>query len=647
MSLRMLSALAFSICSSTGCVAESELELDVRASDEIEAEDDDANETTDVARRVAPDAATPRSPEATTVCGQERAPSLVAVEPTLADQYVVAGDDLRIDVDNRHPVPGRAIVSVSVLSERGSQTLPDVVAIPIAAGVGRATTVRVPVAALGLPTDALAVAGHLEIVTRVEYDDGTDTVADASLSLSFHPVVDGWQIYDEFTRLGRYHGGALTARMQRWTAEHPDARIGAAFVHQVSSDTDWNPGPEPLDDHGGHEDDHDHAHAYARSDDRGAAAPDQAGPSGFAETRGPSAFPTVKLCLKQTTTYTDAGHGEDYWTTSAPYPRSVPGVIVEVRRSGALLFAGPLGDGIGVGDPGKGCTPSIGGTGTFAIRAFTYAEVQDNDIIVDGDFGDTVFELPSVVVTTMGTHTVTYSPGTFEANVMAVAAQGLYRHAGGLSNKVFSIHTNAGSSRADPNYSGNTAEIFIATGDSTKKFIIAHELGHAVGGQATGGRLVNNDCSFSSVSCPSAGSHSMTSKENSACAIGEGYAHFYSADIWNNHYEDDCSFEYWGSGTPAIDCENGMLDYPQAYMENECAPTYGGRGVELDWLRQLWDVHTEGSEPSMNQMLGWMSSAAVWNATNGYSRLNTAADAVGGAINTNWDNRKAQNGVMH
>lgn len=649
--LRALCMLALSLAPLTGCLAEPGSEIEP----ELENAERDAFEPAFLPPgadpELDPDASLPTIVGATTVCGRERAPALVMVEPTVTDQHVAPGQALHLDVENHHAASGRAVISVSVLSEHGHPTSPDLVVAPIAGGIGRVTTVDVPVDALGLPTAVLALAGHIEVTTRVVYEDGTDTVVDTALRLSFHPTTGGWQIYDEPTRVERYRGGALSAEALRWAAAHPDVRFGPASVRKVAEGTDWTPTPDPLDEHvpaattAG--DDHDHDAYASPTADPVAATHDHSGPSALAAVDDPDAFSSVKLCLKQSTIYTDAGHGEDSWTFNNSYQRSVAGGFIEVRRNGALLFSGPLGDGIGAGDPGKGCTPTLAGTGTFEILAFSSAVVQGNDIVVDGDIGDMAYFLPDVTVTTSGTHEVGFSTGTFEFNVMAAAAQGLYTHAGGLSGRDFAIHTNADSSYADPSYSNGTAEIYIATGDSQKKFIITHELGHAVGGMATGGRLVDNNCTFSSPSCPGAGSHAMTSQEYSACAIGEGFGHFYAADVWNSHNEDDCAFEYWGAGTPAIDCENGMVDYPQAYMENECDESYAGRGVELDWLRQFWDVHTEGGQPSMNAMLDWMSSAVAWGTTNGYSRLNTAANAVGGSINANWDNRKQHNGVMH
>ncbi|MCA9710152.1 MAG: hypothetical protein KDK70_30210 [Myxococcales bacterium] len=590
-------------------------------------------------------------PGAGSVCGQERAPALLVVDPAAAEQLVAPGQTLRLELENHHASSGVATIDVDVHHERGGQTFPSIHEVTLLGGVGRTTVVELPVGALGLPTAPLALSGQLVVTARVDYDDGTDTVVDGATRLFFHPADGGWRIYDEATRTERYRGGALDDDMQRWAAEHPGARFGPAWIEKVADDTSWRPTTDGLD---GAEPEPEHAHGDApASADHLALAPGSAAlPSAAGELAvgaGPAAFTTVKFCFEQKSLFTDAGHGEDYWTSNTNTARSVAGTRITIYRNGSPSTQW-LGDGIGDDDPGKGCTTSFAPAATFTFRAYARAMVQGNEIDVESVQSEsTVFDLPQSIYVggAGGTYDVTYDPGSDLFNVMAAASQGLYRHAGGLSGKTFDIRVHADDSYASTNYAGNSALIYIEDGDEAKKFIITHELGHTVGGQATGGRLVGNDCSFDSISCPSSGSHSMTSKEYSNCAIGEGFAHFYAADIWNDHYENSCVFEYWGSGTPAIDCEGSSASYPSAYMESACDPTYDGRGVELDWLRQFWDVHTEGSDPSMNQMLAWMDGATAWGTTNGYDRLDAAANAYGGAINSNWDGNKGANGVDH
>jgi hypothetical protein len=178
-------------------------------------------------------------------------------------------------------------------------------------------------------------------------------------------------------------------------------------------------------------------------------------------------------------------------------------------------------------------------------------------------------------------------------------------------------------------------------------------MGHAIGDFGTGGKLINGNVSMNSATCPAtANDHSIGSQEWVSGAMIEGWGHFFAADVFNDDSEADCGFEYYkttfSDSSPAIDCESGNSPYVLAYMENECGPTVDNRGVELDWLRQFWDVHTNGGGISFNTMLTtWINNANTWTNTTAYDELDAEANSVGGTLNANWDGMKSANGVDH
>ena len=132
----------------------------------------------------------------------------------------------------------------------------------------------------------------------------------------------------------------------------------------------------------------------------------------------------------------------------------------------------------------------------------------------------------------------------------------------------------------------------------------------------------------------------MSSKEHSQCAIGEGWAHFVAARVWNSQSELNCNFRYW-SGVEEVPCDHGNSSWPLGYMRSECIGDHSGKGNELDWMRQFWDVHTRGANaPSLNDMVDWVNTAAAWGTSDGFNKLNQAANTVGGRLDTNWDNYK-------
>lgn len=213
---------------------------------------------------------------------------------------------------------------------------------------------------------------------------------------------------------------------------------------------------------------------------------------------------------------------------------------------------------------------------------------------------------------------------------------------------------------------------------STGKYNFTHEIGHRVTQKIVGGKAQGNcadlqDDTSGSGHCPSNPPvlpvtarkiHSMTSIEFQRCAFSEGAAYFYAVDIFNRHDQDDCVFRYYGFEQspydyyPTVNCEDGANHrpgdyYPAAFMETVCTawgPAWAGRGVELDWMRTFWGVHTSGSTPpSYNAMLLWMKNAADWSSGSPtvFEALDDRAELQGGALNGNWEAAAPANGIDH
>ncbi len=91
--------------------------------------------------------------------------------------------------------------------------------------------------------------------------------------------------------------------------------------------------------------------------------------------------------------------------------------------------------------------------------------------------------------------------------------------------------------------------IYMSPGQWQRKFIAGHEYGHKILSFTAG---YTNDCSFNG------GGHSMTSVEYGSCAAMEGWAHFVSADIWNNGHTGENpggKLVYWNSNSTVYDVE--------------------------------------------------------------------------------------------
>jgi len=204
---------------------------------------------------------------------------------------------------------------------------------------------------------------------------------------------------------------------------------------------------------------------------------------------------------------------------------------------------------------------------------------------------------------------------------------------------------------------------------------MAHEMGHAIAG-ARDGDLLRGGCDEDDSACPSdpsqssSMSHAMGSREKQGCAFQEAFGHFYAADVFNSHRHENCVFRYYKNyeqnadfGKPTVDCEAsndahnfGVVDGPDtpssvyrvAYMENKpCSSPFTRRGVEVDWMRVLWDVHTNGEGVSFTKMLNWMADAIDGWDDDIFGELNRTANDAGGTLKTNWNATSHFYGIDH
>jgi hypothetical protein len=188
--------------------------------------------------------------------------------------------------------------------------------------------------------------------------------------------------------------------------------------------------------------------------------------------------------------------------------------------------------------------------------------------------------------------------------------------------------------------------------------------------------------------------HSMGSKEVQTCAFSEAWGHFYAADVWNSHSDEECSFSYYkrdilesnescssnsdcetGStclaslcyAQPVVDCRPGSgltcsgsecthparagqnYGYALRHLEQTCGGSFDDRGSEVDWLRTFWTVHTRGSSPpSFTRMREWMSASfAFLTSGTPYVRIDYEANKEAGSLKDNWNYAKSRYGVDH
>ena len=371
---------------------------------------------------------------------------------------------------------------------------------------------------------------------------------------------------------------------------------------------------------------------------------------------------TIKFCFQGEAYFTDNGYveggvSEDYWPTDQYRP--LGGAKVKVVSGGVTRFDGNVGDGIGTGDPGEGCTPTL--TVPSANTQYTfyhYSTLAKTAAANGGTHTLNVRHVPLSGFNDQHAHnvvmTVTHTGGigTFNINfiaaeeidttmrLQAAAAHVLKRIATVATSSTFHVFWDETEdlSRYDDGV------VFMTTDGTTEKFLIGHELGHALAdcyGHAVGG-----NCGYNDSQCGSVGHH-MGSKEYQTCAFTEGIANFFAAVSWNFIGESDCIYGYNFS---AINCEGSQSNWPVKYMETECYNTsFTDKGVEIDWLRQFWDVRTNGGGISMTVMADWLISGwsqvpfGAW--VDPYAQLDASANSEGGTLNSNWDGAKGANGI--
>ena len=391
-----------------------------------------------------------------------------------------------------------------------------------------------------------------------------------------------------------------------------------------------------------------------------------------------SADATVRFCFEHEVDFIDSGEElstsctsyspdrcEDDWTTNDSY--AVRGIRVKVEKNiggtYTQIWSNYTDD--GDGSDGAGCTPALDpsgvNTGYYKFTVYSRAKVKGNYVYSRNTSDELASQTWVTYVATDGlTYTYSFNPSTSSYikerfDVLDAATHALYDVHYGMNLRYYYFELDPSESNR---YDSDDHRIYIdadGTGP-TRKFIIGHELGHAVLDDIMGSNYIN-DCSSSDTggTCTSAaGQHGVTTKEFQSCAMNEGHSHFYASAAFNSASETDCYLHHWGSGRGTINCESGSNstnNYSTLYMENECSATsHDGKGVELDWWRTFWDLRTNSSV-TYADMKSWLedgSARAVWDDDDVYEALDDEANSIGGTFDSTWSTAaQTYNGIDH
>jgi hypothetical protein len=281
-------------------------------------------------------------------------------------------------------------------------------------------------------------------------------------------------------------------------------------------------------------------------------------------------------------------------------------------------------------------------TSGFSIRVYGYAtDSADNYVRIHNspnDFSSYPGQTYSILLTNVSPTaggSNTYHVGSYNSKwtAMAALAFGLYRYHDGLSDKAFHVGMDdtqaygASAHYGDSNDHITDGRHYIKLGNgtvdedgnpatpSTKfKFIVTHELGHAIAAIYYGdhddavdgsepnvnlGNFILPDACLNIASVP-VSSYSIATKEWNSVGFREGFAHFISAKIWNNK-ETEGTFTWFAQAHDLERYNFGASNNAGGRLENQCcagggcAASWEGAGTNEDWVRFLWDWYTNTS----------------------------------------------------
>lgn len=331
-----------------------------------------------------------------------------------------------------------------------------------------------------------------------------------------------------------------------------------------------------------------------------------------------SASAAVRVCVRWQAKTVDSGHGEDRiaWADSPGAIVTAYGVRIQYALSGTSNWT--------TRDTGasSGCVDLPNPPSTYDIRVFEMVADENLNRIRyhdggDGEFGlfpgATYSHLVTGVVLQDGANYLDVGGWSHNSTTMATASM-MSRYFPGLSSysKIHISDDNSckGSSAhhctGDCRYSWGQAYVRLMTdnlqikdgmvgfcGNHTRrKFVVAHEIGHARAIAYQRGKEPNVDESYNNGSVADCSSelYSMRSEEWNSVSFREGFAHFAALWTFNYHWESG-GFIRWFEPLP-FDAELNDPSVTGGWIGNTCGGVTDGRGTNLDAMRLFWDWTT-------------------------------------------------------
>jgi hypothetical protein len=252
-------------------------------------------------------------------------------------------------------------------------------------------------------------------------------------------------------------------------------------------------------------------------------------------------------------------------------------------------------------------------------------------------------------------------------NIMATVGFALFTQNGGATGHTFKIFTENCPGLAAGTSCQILNNLHISSSHDTKKYVIAHELGHMVMRFCNDERTTVFDSGGTTGDCDGVGGN-LELKQFQSAAANEGAAWFYAASVFNRRTDADCEFgrslDFNEDGVFTNEeefpsCEGEPATEPWAnldYLGNECTGTLTYRAVRFDYARALWDLIQDAPGGNGQRMTfadvcdQWNQARPdTWDPDGGSAnddppqRLLDAASTLG--FLTEWNNVDNANGI--
>jgi hypothetical protein len=371
---------------------------------------------------------------------------------------------------------------------------------------------------------------------------------------------------------------------------------------------------------------------------------------------------TYTFCVKWTYRFTDQ-IAEDFLLHTAGQSTGIQPAafaLQSISRDGTIVRQPTY-----LGDSGCASVPAVAGQYTVTFqpamkRSATWFFIYDNNTSEFKTFS-WFGNLPGLA---SGTQTINIASAQFAVtNVAAVAALMLTRkHEALTANVIHTVYALQSCLATDPfSTCAAPSTMWLGQGDASRKFVIAHEMGHMLQ-QSMWGRMKADTgvtfspepvlCTCNNVTMPGDRKHCMQSLEYSNAAQSEGFAHFVAADLFNDKDQNDAFFSYYKTFTISENPLNIIhpplwinISGPWRWMDGLCATDWGG--VELDWLTFYYELNNRSANQFSFAEIRTVYRTACGNANCNstdvdWSDVSVATEVAYGAVSAKTTYLKAQ-----